>query len=84
LREEDEGTEHDSGSGADKRIFTPRDQLFEEGTEYDSVFKSRPRVVHSPLVSPSGGGGEEEEEFSMVGALRGLDDGYDESPSRVR
>lgn len=63
-----------------KRIFTPREQLFGEGVEYDSVFKSRPKVALSPLLSPSGGGYEDEgeEEFSMVGALRELDDDADD------
>lgn len=68
-REDDE----DEQSSASKRIFTPREQLFEAGVEYDSVFKSRPRVAHSPLMSPSVME-DEGEEFSMVGALRELDD----------
>ncbi|KAJ5569582.1 uncharacterized protein N7459_009012 [Penicillium hispanicum] len=32
---------------------TPQDQLFEEDAEYASVFKSRPRVAHSPISSPA-------------------------------
>ncbi|EAU37859.1 conserved hypothetical protein [Aspergillus terreus NIH2624] len=35
------------------RASTPRDELFEEEAEYSSVFKSRPRVAHSPLASPA-------------------------------
>ncbi|KAF9893785.1 hypothetical protein FE257_009955 [Aspergillus nanangensis] len=35
------------------RASTPRDELFEEEAEYSSVFKSRPRVEHSPLTSPA-------------------------------
>lgn len=74
-READEA-EGQTGSSANKRIFTPREHLFDEGVEYDSVFKSRPKVAHSPLMSPSAPGydDDEEEEFSMVGALRELDD----------
>ncbi|PYH90229.1 hypothetical protein BO71DRAFT_82660 [Aspergillus ellipticus CBS 707.79] len=34
------------------RAATPRDQLFEEEADYASVFKSRPRVAHSPVNSP--------------------------------
>lgn len=65
--------EEEDGTGTGKRAITPREQLFEASAEYDSVFKSRPRVAHSPVMSPSlleGG----EEEMSMIGALRGLDD----------
>ncbi|KAJ5172747.1 hypothetical protein N7492_005340 [Penicillium capsulatum] len=32
---------------------TPQDRLFEEDVEYASVFKSRPRVAHSPISSPA-------------------------------
>jgi hypothetical protein len=32
---------------------TPRDDLFTEEAEYASIFKSRPRVAHSPLMSPA-------------------------------
>lgn len=32
---------------------TPRDDLFTEEAEYTSIFKSRPRVAHSPLMSPA-------------------------------
>lgn len=32
---------------------TPQDKLFEEDVEYASVFKSRPRVAHSPVSSPA-------------------------------
>jgi hypothetical protein len=32
---------------------TPRDELFSEDVDYDSVFKSRPRVANSPLFSPT-------------------------------
>ncbi|KAE8350891.1 HAUS augmin-like complex subunit 6 N-terminus-domain-containing protein [Aspergillus coremiiformis] len=34
------------------RAPTPRDELFEEA-DYASVFKSRPRVAHSPIASPA-------------------------------
>jgi hypothetical protein len=35
------------------RASTPRDELFEEEADYASVFKSRPRVAHSPIASPA-------------------------------
>ncbi|KAJ5081895.1 hypothetical protein NUU61_010159 [Penicillium alfredii] len=35
------------------RASTPQDQLFEEDADYASVFKSRPRVAHSPISSPA-------------------------------
>ncbi|PWY73560.1 hypothetical protein BO70DRAFT_364450 [Aspergillus heteromorphus CBS 117.55] len=35
------------------RSSTPRDELFEEEADYASVFKSRPRVAHSPVASPA-------------------------------
>ncbi|KAE8387539.1 HAUS augmin-like complex subunit 6 N-terminus-domain-containing protein [Aspergillus alliaceus] len=35
------------------RASTPRDELFEEEADYASVFKSRPRVAHSPITSPA-------------------------------
>ncbi|KAH8691579.1 HAUS augmin-like complex subunit 6 N-terminus-domain-containing protein [Talaromyces proteolyticus] len=38
-----------SGSGAS----TPRDDLFSEDADYASVFKSRPRIAQSPLMSPA-------------------------------
>ena len=57
-----------------QRIVTPRDQLFEASAEYDSVFKSRPRVAHTPPLSPSVLEHDDEEaHFSMVGALKELD-----------
>ena len=67
-----------------QRIITPRDQLFEASAEYDSVFKSRPRVAHTPPLSPSVLENDEDAEFSMVGALKELDDegGLGSSPLR--
>ncbi|KAJ5363600.1 uncharacterized protein N7496_009313 [Penicillium cataractarum] len=35
------------------RSSTPQDKLFEEDADYASVFKSRPRVAHSPISSPA-------------------------------
>ena len=31
---------------------TPRENLFSEDAEYTSVFKSRPKIVQSPMLSP--------------------------------
>ncbi|KAJ5780236.1 hypothetical protein N7457_005396 [Penicillium paradoxum] len=39
--------------GERSRASTPQDKLFEEDAEYDSVFKSRPRVALSPISSPA-------------------------------
>ncbi|THC97077.1 hypothetical protein EYZ11_003455 [Aspergillus tanneri] len=35
------------------RVSTPQDELFKEEADYASVFKSRPRVAHSPIASPA-------------------------------
>ncbi|OOF99634.1 hypothetical protein ASPCADRAFT_138316 [Aspergillus carbonarius ITEM 5010] len=35
------------------RASTPRDELFNDEADYASVFKSRPRVAHSPVASPA-------------------------------
>ena len=35
------------------RASTPHDELFEGHPDYASVFKSRPRVAHSPVASPA-------------------------------
>ncbi|PYI08235.1 hypothetical protein BO78DRAFT_365254 [Aspergillus sclerotiicarbonarius CBS 121057] len=35
------------------RASTPRDELFDEEADYASVFKSRPRVAHSPVTTPA-------------------------------
>ncbi|KAI9934861.1 hypothetical protein ASPWEDRAFT_117382 [Aspergillus wentii DTO 134E9] len=35
------------------RASTPQDELFKEEADYSSVFKSRPRVAHSPIASPA-------------------------------
>lgn len=36
-----------------QRSITPREKLFEEDAEYSSIFKPRPKVALSPVVSPS-------------------------------
>lgn len=35
-----------------RRDITPRDKLFEEDAEYASIFKPRPKIKLSPIVSP--------------------------------
>lgn len=40
-------------SGGRSGASTPQDKLFEEGADYASVFKSRPRVAQSPISSPA-------------------------------
>lgn len=68
-----EADEDDIASGKRERIFTPTEKLFEANVEYDSVFKSRPKVAHSPpVMTPS------VDDVSMVDALKGLDDDYDD------
>lgn len=37
------------------RDTTPRDKLFDEDAEYASVFKSRPKIAMSPVLSPAFG-----------------------------
>ena len=36
----------------DKRIVTPMEKLLSPDAEYDSVFKSRPKIAMSPVLSP--------------------------------
>jgi HAUS augmin-like complex subunit 6 N-terminus len=62
-----EAPETPSRSGAS----TPRDELFTEEAEYASIFKSRPRVAHSPLMSPA----------VHVGFDDEVEDGYVDSES---
>ncbi|KAI5205014.1 hypothetical protein E4T39_03282 [Aureobasidium subglaciale] len=51
------------------RDTTPRDKLFEQDAEYASVFKSRPKIAMSPVVSPQFEAEmEEAEDFSFEGA----------------
>lgn len=38
---------------APSRTPTPRDELFQEETDYASVFRSRPRIAQSPVSSPA-------------------------------
>ncbi|KAJ5175928.1 uncharacterized protein N7482_001805 [Penicillium canariense] len=50
------------------RSSTPQDKLFEEDADYASVFKSRPRVAHSPISSPAvhiSPSMDEDEEFDL-------------------
>ena len=42
-----------------KRNITPRESLFSEGAEYSSIFKSRPRVAVSPVLTPIKGSDED-------------------------
>lgn len=60
---------------------TPRDDLFEDSADYASVFRSRPRVAHSPIISPAVHVSPLEE-FDLsadgdVGSPYGADDDYD-------
>lgn len=61
------------------RNFTPREKLFEEDAEYSSIFKPRPKVALSPVVSPSS---PISDGSAVAGASSGeFDDGMDASPS---
>ena len=52
------------------RDTTPRDKLFEQDAEYASVFKSRPKIAMSPVLSPELDlQTEEAEEFSFEGDI---------------
>ena len=39
-------------SSLDKRIATPMEKLLSPDAEYDSVFKSRPKIALSPVLTP--------------------------------
>ncbi|KAG9529607.1 hypothetical protein KCU93_g3362, partial [Aureobasidium melanogenum] len=56
------------------RDTTPRDKLFDQDAEYASVFKSRPKIAMSPVLSPQSDlqQMEDAEEFSFEGDV---DDG---------
>lgn len=59
-----------------RRDFTPREQLFAADAEYDSVFKARPKIALSPVLSPRDSGhGQmgDEEDSSMAAAFGRLD-----------
>lgn len=45
--------EEEPQNSAARRDITPRDKLFEADAEYDSVFKARPKIAVSPVLSPS-------------------------------
>lgn len=53
---------------------TPRDKLFEQDVEYASVFKSRPKIAMSPVLSPQLDlQMEEAEDFSFEGDADGTE-----------
>lgn len=53
-----------------RRDFTPREQLFAADAEYDSVFKARPKIALSPVLSPRDSGhGQMGEEDAAFGKL---------------
>lgn len=47
IREEEREDEQGDGQR------TPKEALFSDDAEYESIFKSRPKVAHSPLASPA-------------------------------
>ncbi|KAI4715838.1 hypothetical protein E4T48_07964 [Aureobasidium sp. EXF-10727] len=54
------------------RDTTPRDKLFEQDAEYASVFKSRPKIAMSPVLSPELDlQMEDAEDFSFEGDVDG-------------
>ena len=56
------------------RDTTPRDKLFEQDAEYASVFKSRPKIAMSPVLSPQLDlQMEEAEDFSFEGDADGAE-----------
>jgi len=48
--------EKNSGWSPESDESTPREKLFDEGADYTSVFKSRPRIAVSPAMSPEKSG----------------------------
>lgn len=60
---------------------TPRDEIFSEEAEYASIFKSRPRVALSPLMSPAIHANDDDETEEYVGDSESfLDLAVDGSP----
>ncbi|CAD0106081.1 unnamed protein product, partial [Aureobasidium uvarum] len=56
------------------RDTTPRDKLFEQDAEYASVFKSRPKIAMSPVLSPELDlQMEDAEDFSFEGDAEGAE-----------
>lgn len=51
------GVGDDGSARPGKRDVTPMEQLLSPQAEYDSVFKSRPRIALSPVLSPFSEGG---------------------------
>ncbi|KAK4498976.1 hypothetical protein PRZ48_009487 [Zasmidium cellare] len=48
------GTNHlEAEDDTPQRSITPREKLFEQDAEYASIFKPRPKVALSPVMSPS-------------------------------
>ena len=60
--------DHDESGEA--RDTTPRDELFSQEADYASVFKSRPKIACSPVMSPVAGEGDLEE---VEERIRGLE-----------
>ncbi|EMC93304.1 hypothetical protein BAUCODRAFT_45480, partial [Baudoinia panamericana UAMH 10762] len=46
------GTSPSKALGLARRDITPREQLFSPEAEYDSVFRARPKIKLSPVLSP--------------------------------
>ncbi|KAF2801395.1 uncharacterized protein BDZ99DRAFT_528505 [Mytilinidion resinicola] len=69
---------------------TPKEYLFSEKAEYENVFKSRPKIAVSPILSPENAGedGDEEDELPMDSILEmdmddsGPVDNWESSPLR--
>lgn len=41
-----------NGTPSQRRNLTPREELFDQDAEYASVFKARPKIALSPVISP--------------------------------
>ena len=69
----------------DSGTSTPKDKLFSEDADYASVFKSRPRVAHSPVTSPVAGMDDVFEEDSYLDDSSFVDDHMivGDSPSKA-
>ncbi|KAF2188614.1 hypothetical protein K469DRAFT_660335 [Zopfia rhizophila CBS 207.26] len=66
---------------------TPKEELFSDDVDYERVFKSRPKIAQSPILSPAVGeetAGGDEGEGDTYGAASGLGIGeYDEGVTGV-
>ncbi|KAF2259852.1 hypothetical protein CC78DRAFT_571573 [Lojkania enalia] len=68
---------------------TPKEDLFSDDADYERIFKSRPRIAHSPVFTPpmrndiDGGGGREDVDGNFSGLGTRGDGQFDEGVTGV-